>query len=339
MCTMIVQCKVILLILIEVTSMELEMCLGIDVSKNTLDCCLYDGENYKHEHFKKNNEMAFKRMIKKFKLTMDCKVVMEATGVYHTKLFDYLYKAGFNVVVENPLKISSYAKMKLCRVKTDKADAKMIAEYGYTQSTMPTIPKEPYQVELASLLVLIDGYQCDLTMCKNRKEALKNYKIDVTKQLASLNRQISSLQSEIKTLKEATRSIVSKNCETLYQLYRTVPGVGPVTATAVIAYFGDFSRFELAKKAANYTGICPSPYSSGTSVRGSGSISKKGNPLLRKSLYMAALTAARLNKSCYDLYERLVAKGKNKKLSRIAVAHKLLRQLFGIAKSGKVYEP
>jgi len=99
------------------------------------------------------------------------------------------------------LKIKSYSKMKLCRVKTDKADAKLIAEYGYMQVTERTIPHEPYQDELAALLKLIDVYQCDVTRCKNRLEALNNYSINTSIHIASLNLQIISLNKEIQTLK------------------------------------------------------------------------------------------------------------------------------------------
>lgn len=319
--------------------MEDKMCLGIDVSKKTIDCCLYDGNDYRHKRFNSNNASTVSKIIKNYKLKKDCKVVMEATGVYHTNIFKSFYEKGFDVVVENPLKIKSYSKMKLCRVKTDKADAKLIAEYGYMQVTEKTIPRESYQEELAALLKLIDGYQCDVTVCKNRLEALNNYSIDASIHIDSLNRQISNLNKEIQTLKMSIREIIASNCEELYQLYLGVAGVGPVTASSIIANFGNFSRFEQSKQAANFVGICPSPFRSGTSVKGSGSISKKGNPLLRKTLYMAALTACRRNKACYDLYTRLVAKGKNKKLARIAAGHKLLRQLFAIAKSGRPYDP
>jgi len=319
--------------------MEDKMCLGIDVSKKTLDCCLYDGNDYKHKIFNSNNASIVSKIIKNYKLTKACKVVMEATGVYHTSIFKSFYEKGFNVVVENPLKIKSYSKMKLCRVKTDKADAKLIAEYGYMQVTERTIPHEPYQDELAALLKLIDGYKCDVTRCKNRLEALNNYSINTSIHIASLNRQIISLNKEIQTLKVSIREIIASTCEEQYQLYLSVTGVGPVTASSIIANFGNFSRFEQSKQVANFIGICPSPFSSGTSVKSSGSISKKGNPLLRKTLYMAALTASRKNRACHDLYTRLVAKGKNKKLARIAAGHKLLRQLFAIAKSGEPYDP
>ena len=75
-----------------------------------------------------------------------------------------------------------------------------------------------------------------------------------------------------------------------------------------------------------------------TSVKKSGSIKKMGNPYARKILYMAALSAIRFNKYCRELYERLVSKGKAKKLALVAVAHKLLRQAYGVLKSRRSFD-
>ncbi len=63
-----------------------------------------------------------------------------------------------------------------------------------------------------------------------------------------------------------------------------------------------------------------------------------GNPLVRKKLYMCSLQASRHNKSCVDLYQRLLAKGKPKKVALIAVVNKLLKMIFAIAKSGLPYD-
>ncbi len=66
---------------------------------------------------------------------------------------------------------------------------------------------------------------------------------------------------------------------------------------------------------------------------------KKGNPLIRKLLFMCSFTAGTRNLQCKALFDRLVAKGKSKKLALIAVSNKLLAQSMGIAKSGLKYDP
>jgi hypothetical protein len=63
-----------------------------------------------------------------------------------------------------------------------------------------------------------------------------------------------------------------------------------------------------------------------------------GNLYARKILYMAALSAIRFNKYCRELYERLVSKGKAKKLALVVVAYKLLRQAYGVLKSRRPFD-
>ncbi|MBA5764852.1 transposase, partial [Vibrio sp. 404] len=77
---------------------------------------------------------------------------------------------------------------------------------------------------------------------------------------------------------------------------------------------------------------------SGSSVRGRSRISKVGNRKLRNMVFLAALSACTYNKACKALFDRIVAKGKSKKLALIAVANKLLKQAFAIAKSGLPYD-
>jgi len=99
-----------------------------------------------------------------------------------------------------------------------------------------------------------------------------------------------------------------------------------------------FTKFESAKQFNCFIGLSPVEKSSGTSVRGKSGISKQGNGKLRNLLFLCSFNACKSNKSCKDLYDRITAKGKSKKLALIAVANKLLKQSFAIAKSGLVYD-
>ena len=78
--------------------------------------------------------------------------------------------------------------------------------------------------------------------------------------------------------------------------------------------------------------------SSGTSVRSKVRICKQGGSLLRQTLYMCALNAKTTNGACKELFDRLVAKGKNKKLAVIAVANKLLKQVFGVVRTETLFD-
>jgi transposase len=102
--------------------------------------------------------------------------------------------------------------------------------------------------------------------------------------------------------------------------------------------YGNFERFKSVKDASSFIGISPGIHESAACVKKSGSIKKMGNPYARKILYMAALSAIRFNKYCRELYERLINKGKAKKLALVAIAHKLLRQAYGVLKSRRPFD-
>lgn len=97
-----------------------------------------------------------------------------------------------------------------------------------------------------------------------------------------------------------------------------------------------FKKFENSKQLCSYAGITSTIRESGSSVRGR--ISKVGNRKIRNLLFLCSFTACKHNKGCRDVYERIVNKGKSKKLALIAVSNKLIKQSFAIAKSGLPYD-
>jgi len=99
-----------------------------------------------------------------------------------------------------------------------------------------------------------------------------------------------------------------------------------------------FSKFERASQLCSYVGITPTIRESGSSVGGRSRISKVGNRKLRNLLFLCSFNACKHNKGCKEVYERIVNKGKSKKLALIAVANKLRKQCFAIAKSGRPYD-
>jgi transposase len=119
---------------------------------------------------------------------------------------------------------------------------------------------------------------------------------------------------------------------------KTILGIGPKTAITLVVLKGGFDRFTSASELCSYAELTPVIQQSGSSVKGRPRISKIGNQKLRNLLFMCSFNACKYNKSCRALYERIVAKGKRKKLALIAVCNKLLKQAFAIAKSGLIYD-
>jgi transposase len=154
----------------------------------------------------------------------------------------------------------------------------------------------------------------------------------------SLKRDHKHLDKEILGIESKLLSLVRQDQQAQLTLLQSIPGIGIKTALFLIVVTDGFKKFETASQLCSYVGITPTIRESGSSVRGRSRISKIGNKKLRNLLFLCAFSACKHNKACRELYERIVAKGKSKKLALIAVSNKLLKQAFSIAKSGLPYD-
>ena len=306
---------------------------GIDISKDVFDVVDNHGS---HRQFK-NNSSGFLTFWEIIKVNSVC--VMEATGVYHVQLAVFLYEKGVFVSVVNPLVIKRFIQMNLRRIKTDKADAEMICRYGQQNSLMPYKPEAVYVKECKIISENINLLLKSRTMFKNRLHAM-GYKSNKHRRvlITPLKVIIRDLSKQIKKLEDELKRLIQENEPDLYSRLQTIPGIGSSTAMHLILMSDGFRKFENAKQFTCFIGLSPVETSSGSSVRGKRSISKQGNGKLRNLLFLCSFNACKSNKACRELYERLTAKGKSKKLALIAVANKLLKQSFAVAKSGLIYD-
>jgi len=305
---------------------------GIDISKDVFD--VYN-ESSGHVQFK-NTETGFKSLLRSLPKT--ALVVMEATGYYHYRLAQFLHSKGVLVSVVNPLSVKRFIQMKLAKVKTDKSDAKSICEYG----TMNEVPLynalNDLQAECLQLFGLLDSYIKKSTATKNKLHGEKVLGIPSKTVYNSLKRDLEHLKKEILMLEDKLLELVKQDQQDQLTLLQTIPGIGMKTALFLIVITDGFKKFETASQLCSYVGITPTIRESGSSVRGRSRISKMGNRKLRNLMFLAAFSACKYNKACKALFDRIVAKGKSKKLALIAVANKLLKQAFAIAKSGLPYD-
>jgi len=146
------------------------------------------------------------------------------------------------------------------------------------------------------------------------------------------------IKKEIKTLEDRLLVIVKQEHQGILTGLKTILGIGNITAAMLVVLTDGFSKFETASQLCSYVGITPTTRESGSSVRGRPRISKVGNKKLRNLLFLCSFNACKHNKALRELYERIVNKGKSKKLELIVVANKLLKHCFAIAKSGKPYD-
>lgn len=304
---------------------------GIDISKLTFDVCTATGQHIRYTNDAQGHN-AFLKTIPKRSLC-----IMEYTGIYYLELAKYLHKKAISVCVENPLRIKRFMQMHLHRNKTDKADSKMIKLYGEEQQVELWKP-EPLLIERSrDIYQTMEQYIEFRAGLKNKLDGLKSKKGNV-RLMQSVKNQIDSIGSSIDDLQVQLDELIKEYNPEMLKNLNSIKGIGPRTSTLLILSTRGFESFMNAKQVCSYFGISPTEYSSGTSVKGSRKISKMGNPLVRKKLYMCSLQASKHNRACRELYQRLLAKGKPKKVALIAVANKLIKIAFAIAKSGIPYD-
>jgi len=305
---------------------------GIDISYLVFDVTDSEGNYYQF----KNSISGFKKFVKLLDINSHC--VMEATGYYHYQLAYYLQEEGVKVSVENPLSVKRFIQMKLSKIKTDKSDSKLICEYGKHVDLKLWKGNSKHQLECLQMTRLLAVYTKQSTMLKNKLhgEAVLGNPSKVV--VSSLKRNLKQVEKEIKMVEDKLLVLVKESHQEVLTRLKSIPGIGPKTSLMLVVLTDGFDRFTSGSELCSYAGLTPVLRQSGSSVKGRPRISKIGNQKLRNLLFMCSFNACKYNHACKAIYDRLVAKGKSKKLALIAVCNKLLKQAFAIAKSGLTYD-
>jgi transposase len=308
--------------------------VGIDISKENFDVAYIESGKMKTRKYAYTASD-----IKKFISFMDTSshCVMESTGVYHLRLSHALYEAGIPVSVVNPLSVKRFIQSKMQRTKTDKSDAVMLVEYGSIMEPEQWQPDEAHYTQAQQLLNIQSQLIKNRTSVTNQMEAIL---LSVNKSktaLGLLKKQLQFIESQLKQIDGELDDLVDKFAEEDVDNLQSIPGVGRKTAIALTVYTKGMTGFDNYRKVASYFGLSPCVLQSGSSVKGRGKICKMGMGHIRMLLYMCACSAKKYNRACRELYERLIASGKAKKLALIAVANKLLKQAFAIVKNKSTY--
>lgn len=300
---------------------------GIDISKSFFDVAFLAEGKYRYHKF--SNDHAGFKLLSKI-LPADSYVVMEASGPYYLQLACYLIGHGIAVSVINPLVIRRFSQMRMSRAKTDKKDAMMIAEYGKTER--PGLWKMPKQhvITLQQMETLLSNLNKERTALNNQLESFTHSGLLEKKLKSMIVKELEHKDGLIKKINKSMEVLAGQHYAQMLSNLQSIPGMGKKTAMALIVLSGGFDRFDDYRKLSSYIGICPRLFESGTSVKGKARICKMGMSRIRAMLYICSWSAMRYNKACRELYERLITKGKAKKLALIAVANKLLKQAFAI---------
>jgi transposase len=304
--------------------------VGIDVAKATLDLHLLPTGQ---AQTLPNTSAGHQQLRKLLPAPAQCLIVLEATGGYEREVVADLADAGFRVAVINPKRARDFAKALSLVAKTDRIDAKVLALFAERVQPAPLEKTPEKQAEIQQLVArrrqLIDlrtqeSNRWEVTRAKAARKSIQTV-------LNTLEAQVRKIETAIEALVEADDDWRNKA-----QLIESVPGLGSVTATTVVADVPELGKLNRQQISA-LVGLAPYNRDSGT-LKGKRAIAG-GRKSVRCVLYMAAMAARRFNPVIKAFADRLAQHGKPHKVIITACMRKLLVILNSIVKSGRPWNP
>lgn len=299
--------------------------VGIDVAKEHLD--LVVGVTGAPERLA-YTAAALTQLVGRLQALSAVQVIVEATGGLEVRLLTALWAADLAVSRVNPQRVREFAKASGRLAKTDRLDARLLAQFGAALQPVAT-PLPSADSETLVALVNRRRQLVDMrTMEHNRRgSAPETLHVRLDNHLAWLADEISALEQEISAFIQQSPAWAAKDA-----VLQSVSGVGQVTARTLLAGLPELGTID-RKKISALVGVAPFNHDSGR-VRGKRSI-QGGRYEVRSVLYMATLSATRYNPTIRTFYEHLLAAGKAKKVAIVACMRKLLTILNAMLRDMK----
>lgn len=302
--------------------------IGIDVGKASLD--LYDTET-KTSFRIANNAREIAALVLRLAENPPGAVICEPSGGYERPLVRALRAADLPVVLVNPKRARDFARAKGIKAKTDRIDAKMLAEFGAVMRPEPR-PDET-RTELRECVrrrrQLADALARERVQAKDLEQsALRSGSEEI---VAVLEEKIAETDARIRELVAADVEVAARHASLV-----SCKGVGNVTASVLVAELPELGSVS-AEQIAALAGLAPYSRDSGT-LKGKRCVSGGRKPV-RNALYMAALSAVRFNPDVKRCFDRLTKAGKPFKVAITACMRKLLVTLNALVKNNRKWSP
>jgi transposase len=313
--------------------------VGIDVSKLSLDVRV-DAQERPRRSFQHlaNSGEGFLQLQAWFQSQGMPRVhaCLEATGTYSDAIARFLFEQGHQVSVVNPARVAAFRTSEGIRTKTDRHDALVLARF--CAQKRPAL-WSPTPAPVQQLQVLLGRHEEVQVTCRQERNRLENHRLDpLTRQ--EIQQHIDWLQTQSARALQRADNLLLDHDELRQACAHldSIPGIAPLTAMRLYSVFFDQQRFDGAAKLVAHAGLCSAKQESGTSVHRKASISKQGNALVRKWLYMSALTVKRCDPDFRQWAAQLKARGKSVMCIIVAIMRKLLHLVHGVLKNGEDYD-
>lgn len=301
--------------------------IGIDVGKTFLDIYILELDRHWQIHNTADDIKQLIQSLKRFSLE---RIVIEATGGYERKVVEALAEAELPIVVVQPMNIRQFAKAQGVLAKTDKIDARVIAQFSAIMK--PEIRK----ISSKKVLFIRDLLARKRQLMESRTQELnRKHKAEKVLQ-TSHNRILKFIDKEIEWVNGKLEKEVAGVTEwqNTHQLLLSVPGIGDGVAYTLLGELPELGSLTNRQVAA-LTGLAPYNRDSGI-LKGKRRISG-GRAPIRTILYMAMLSAIQCNPVMKKFYEKLVAQGKHKKIALTACMRKMMTILNAMVRDNKAW--
>jgi transposase len=301
---------------------------GIDVSKDLLDVAILPSRE-KIQYA--NDEAGISKLVASLKKLSPALIVMEPTGGLEAMAAAALASQGINVAVVNARQVRDYARATGKLAKTDKLDALVMAEFAAVIKPPARQLRDEESEEIKAMMSRRRQLLEMLTAEKNRLAiARKNLKPSILSHIDWLKKEIADLDLDLRQKIEGSPIWRVKD-----NLLQSIPGVGRVLSATILAELPELGKLNRRQIAA-LVGVAPFNRDSG-SMRGKRSV-WGGRASVRTVLYMATLAGTRFNPIIRSFYQRLLAKGKAKKVALVACMRRLLTIMNAILKHQRAWQ-
>jgi len=302
--------------------------VGVDVAKATLSCCIH-GRSGQQDLL--NDEASIVNWLAT--LPASAAVAVESTGKYHQAVVRLAHGSGRAAYVLNARDVFFYAKALGVRAKTDRTDAQIIASYlavhqGELKAWAPATPLQARVRDLLRCRAGVSAKRSSLQMVLRDVRGLESAVEALDQRFDALLSEIDSqISSQLEQDEELKRSRA---------LLRTITGVGP-QASAMFTSLLSRVPFANVDALIAFTGLDPRPNDSGTKT-GKRRITKRGNPELRRQLYLCAFAASH-SKAFGPVYRSIKARGFKPTEALVILGRKILRIIWAVWSSKMPFDP